>query len=426
MAAVPDSTLTRAALLLVGSLTIMSGATIAPALPAMQAHFSVMGVDGAGLLVRLVLTLPSLLVVIAAPLAGLIVDRGGRRRLLVAAMLLYALAGSSGLYLDSLGAILLGRALLGVAVAGVMTSATTLAADYYAGPARARFMGWQSAFMSLGGVVFLTGGGALAEVGWRLPFLVYLVALPLALLARRTLLEPARGPGSAASRASGAVARNAASAIRPAAADALPARTLASLYGMALLGMTAFYLIPSQIPFHLAALVDAGPTASGGAIATSTLASAATALAYGRIRARFAFPTILALSFTLVGLGLIAVSLSASYAAVLAGLAVCGLGMGTLTPNLNVWLASTVPAALRGRALGGLSAALFLGGFVSPLVSQPLADVIGLGATFGATGVVLVAGALTLLLASRIHSRGRRETPGTASAPNSLPAAGTS
>ena len=100
-----------------------------------------------------------------------------------------------------------------------------------------------------------------------------------------------------------------------------------------------------------------------------------------------------------------------------------GLGGLTLTPNLNVWLASTVPAALRGRALGGLSAALFLGGFVSPLVSQPLADVIGLGATFGATGVVLVAGALTLLLASRIHSRGRRAAPRTASVPHSLPAA---
>lgn len=68
-------------------------------------------------------------------------------------MVLYAITGSSGIYLESLGAILAGRALLGVAVAGVMTTATTLIADYYEGTVRAR-VSWQAAFMSFGGVVF--------------------------------------------------------------------------------------------------------------------------------------------------------------------------------------------------------------------------------------------------------------------------------
>ena len=189
----PGSTSTKATLLFASSLTVMSGATIAPALPAMQAHFA--DVENVGLLIRLVLTLPALPIVIGAPLAGYLGDRSGRTRLLVGAMVLYAVAGSSGLYLDSLGTILIGRALLGAAVAGVMTSATALVADYYTGADRARFMGWQAAFMNVGGVAFLTGGGALAEIGWRLPFLIYLVALPLALVARVSLPEPSRGDG---------------------------------------------------------------------------------------------------------------------------------------------------------------------------------------------------------------------------------------
>ena len=135
----PNRAVTRLTLLLASSLTVMSGATIAPALPAMQAHFA--GVENSDLLVRLVLTVPALAIVVGAPLAGVIGDLRGRARLLYMAILLYAAAGSSGLYLDSLGAILAGRVLLGAAVAGVLTSATALAADYYSGAERARFMG---------------------------------------------------------------------------------------------------------------------------------------------------------------------------------------------------------------------------------------------------------------------------------------------
>ena len=118
----------------------------APALPSINDHFS--EIEYSGLLVRLVLTLPALFIVLAGPLTGWFLDRKGRLRLLVPAMLLYAIAGSSGLYLDSIWAILAGRALLGVAVAGIMTSATTLIADYYKGPERAQLMGWQAAFTS--------------------------------------------------------------------------------------------------------------------------------------------------------------------------------------------------------------------------------------------------------------------------------------
>jgi hypothetical protein len=52
-----------------------------------------------------------------------------------------------------------------------VVTATALIADYYVGAARGQFLGLQAAFMALGGVVFLTFGGFLADVNWRLPFL---------------------------------------------------------------------------------------------------------------------------------------------------------------------------------------------------------------------------------------------------------------
>ena len=174
----PQSWATKMTLLLASSLTVMAGATVSPALPAMKQYFesAIADVDTRTTLVKLIITLPALFIVIGSPIAGLIVDRFGRKPLLLIATLLYGLAGSSGLYLDSLTAILAGRAVLGLAVAGVMVTATTLIADYYRGPARAAFMGLQAGFMGLGGVLFLTFGGILAQRNWRYPFVIYLFA----------------------------------------------------------------------------------------------------------------------------------------------------------------------------------------------------------------------------------------------------------
>ena len=83
-----NSFLTKSTLLLVSTLTVMAGATIAPSLPAMQEHFQ--SVNNAALWVRLVLTLPALFIVVGSLIAGIVVDRFGRKPLLLAATALYA------------------------------------------------------------------------------------------------------------------------------------------------------------------------------------------------------------------------------------------------------------------------------------------------------------------------------------------------
>ncbi|MBW4515852.1 MAG: MFS transporter [Timaviella obliquedivisa GSE-PSE-MK23-08B] len=155
----PDTFLVKITLLLVSALTVMAGATIAPALPAMRQYFS--EVANADYWVRLILTAPALFIAIGAPIAGTIIDRFGRKGLLATSVFLYGLAGSSGFLLNEIGLMLLGRVLLGLSVAGIMTTATTLIADYYRDAARAQFLGLQAAFMGFGGVIFLTLGALL-------------------------------------------------------------------------------------------------------------------------------------------------------------------------------------------------------------------------------------------------------------------------
>ncbi len=86
----PNSLSTKATLLLANTLTVMSGATIAPSLPAMQEHFS--GAGNVALWVRLVLTVPALFIVTGSPIAFLIAYRLGRKPLLAVSAALYGIA----------------------------------------------------------------------------------------------------------------------------------------------------------------------------------------------------------------------------------------------------------------------------------------------------------------------------------------------
>src|SRR3954469_4960505 len=88
------------ALLMAASLTTMANATISPALPGLERLFA--DDPNAAMMVRLLVPAPSLSVALCAPFAGLAADRYGRRRLLLAGVILFVIAGSAGLGLPDL------------------------------------------------------------------------------------------------------------------------------------------------------------------------------------------------------------------------------------------------------------------------------------------------------------------------------------
>jgi MFS family permease len=81
-------------LLLASSLTIMPVITISSALPQMAAAFS--NIKNSAFLVKLVLTIPALMIALFSPVTGRLIDRYGRLKILGFALVLCAVAGSAG------------------------------------------------------------------------------------------------------------------------------------------------------------------------------------------------------------------------------------------------------------------------------------------------------------------------------------------
>src|SRR5690606_16754846 len=143
-------------------------------------------------LVPMALTVPALCVALFAPLAGWLSDRVGRKKLLVASLLVYAGAGILPLMLAELSHIIASRIALGIAEAAIMTVATALVGDYFAGEQREKWIALQIAAGSIAAIVLIAVGGFLGETfGSRGPFLLYLLAIPIALAGASILFEPA-------------------------------------------------------------------------------------------------------------------------------------------------------------------------------------------------------------------------------------------
>ena len=335
------------ALLLAGScLAVLGAVLIAPVLPKMEDHFA--GVAGADVLVPIVLTIPALLVGLTAPFAGVVIDAIDRKRLLIAALVVYSFAGTMPLYLSSLGAIIASRAVVGLCEAAIMTCCTTLIGDYWSGPRRSRYLGLQTLVATIAATVFLALGGALGAAGWRTPFWVYLIALVLVVPMARLLWQPTSGP-------------------RPIKLPPIPWRQLLVPCLFTLVGGTVFYALVVQLSFVLDDLGVSSSAPIGGVSAAMSIATAAGSASFAKL-SRQRPRTLLPLAFGLAALGLVIVGLAGNVAVVTVGAMVTGAGTGLLLPVMLTWATNRLSFSSRGRGTGLWTGFLFVGEFASPLL----------------------------------------------------------
>ena len=162
-----------ATILSMSLLTVMAGAAIAPALGIIKAHFS----NAPAMLVQFIVSMPALLIIVTnlffLPLSRLLRTRA----IATTGLMLYVVAGAGCYFVDDICVLLLLRAVLGISVGLIMPLSTGLLAFYFPPEEQARLMGLSAAMNQMGGVVATLLAGLLATIEWNYAFLVYLLGL---------------------------------------------------------------------------------------------------------------------------------------------------------------------------------------------------------------------------------------------------------
>ena len=164
----------------VSALTSLPGLAISPILGDLSEIFK----SATELDIQMLTSLPSLLIIPFILLAGHLTNAVGYIRLLYTGLCLFLLCGILYFFCKSVTELVWVSAFLGIGAGIITPLSTSLVSRFFKGEQRTRQFGYCSAINNLALVVATAVTGYLAEVQWRLPFLVYLLPAVSLLLVR--------------------------------------------------------------------------------------------------------------------------------------------------------------------------------------------------------------------------------------------------
>lgn len=348
---------------------------LVPSLPAIASHFG--GSHGSAV-AEAVIAVPALMVLVGSPFVAGFAERYGLRRCLIVSLLLYSLAGSAGLVATGTLGLLASRMLLGLSGAGILTLSVAMIANYYAGSMRERLYGLGSCIAAIVCAVVSTAGGWLVDTaGWRAPFSFYFLGLAVtavaALMPKRSFIAPEKG--KIAQKSSASIAR------------------LWPFYAV-LTSLSVGLFVPYvDGPF----LLDEATHSAGllrGEIFSSMLALSAVSAAFFEVFAgRLGENRLLIIVALMLGSGEMMIARSHGIAALFCGFLTSGAASSLVMPTMTSIILQRVPLSGRSRAAGLIFSCVYLGQFLTPVVSSLLRTFLSRqGAVFsiGAALIVIV------------------------------------
>jgi MFS family permease len=290
--------------------------------------------------------------------SGRLPGRFGIRRVILGALLLFAVSAFSGMVLVHPIALAGSRFVLGMAAVCFSTAALALTTASFTGMARSKVFGQQQAFSQIANVCAVFIVGALAELlGWRGAFAL-LGAYALALFAIAVICV-----------------RGAASEVAAEDRSAASAEQLGRgfwIAGIVAIEMGILGFIPMiQLPFLIAN--DSPGSAARVSLATGGffVVAAVSAMYYGRMKAWLGGRRVFLAGIISTASGIALMGISHAFGVVFAGAMTAGLGVGFCNPYVFDYGVGIVPQSKQGQAAGLLFSLLFLGAAINPLAVAP-------------------------------------------------------
>lgn len=336
-----------------------------------------------------VYTAPAIVII---PVAGILADRYGRKPVLVSGLVLFGVAGMAVAFTTNFRVALTLRFVQGIGFGGTLPIIIASLGDIYTGTTEATAQGLRFTNSGLAATVFPIASGILVVSAWQYPFLLYGIALPVALLIHLELEEPATAnvPTGETSRVRGQV-RTLLDLTRQ-------RRVFALMFARGLPVVVWFSFITYNSLF-VVYLMDSTPTTAGALVAVGSFAYALAASQAGRLTAILESRLLLLMGAHLcLGVGFVLYLFATGVAIAGVGIVIVGIGFGLTLSLYRSIFTGLADESTRGSLVSLSESFGLLAATATPLAAGAA---IGLGTqSIGLTGSLQLMGIGAALFSS--------------------------
>lgn len=370
-------------LLLAGCLTTMTGGVVSPVLPEMVQDLK-FDPQWAGMLV----STHALAIAIFTPIMGILADRFGKLKVMIPALISYAIFGVLGAFIPNLAILLGTRALLGIASGGITAASIGFLSNMYEGEARSKILGIATSAMTTTSILVPLLGGWVGSTHWQHAFYLYGFGLPMAILAAWSLQ-------AFDSPATSAIGDTQGSQLL----QLVRKPGILKLYFLLAVAAMIVYSVVIYTPLYLKDAINAGPELNGLVLAVRGMGAAiASAVIANWLAKTLGARFTIALGFLLMAVTLVTIPLLHQLQLIMMAAIFFGAGFGIIPPNTYNALANLSPSELRTSVLAIGTGFNSLGQFLSPLLLGHVWQYAGLPMVFYVTAAIAVLTAFVSLI----------------------------
>jgi len=398
-----SSMLKLAALSGVPFIMVLGNSMLIPAFPIMERELNITQLQ-----VGLMITLFSIPAGLTIPILGFVSDKIGRKKVIVPALILYAIGGLiSGLAPLILNSpyymIIAGRIVQGIGAGGTGPIAMALVSDIFQGNERSKALGIIEAANGLGKIISPIVGALIAMIIWYALFYVYaFLAIPTAIAVWLAIKEP---PIKNKDRSAKDYIGNITNIFKQ------KGKTLAGCYAAGSVVLLVLFGVLSFLSDVLEEEYGLKGVTKGFALAGPVLAMSATAYFSGKFLQshRNLMKESIVTGLVISTAALAVIALIKNDIVFFTGLFFNGVGAGLVLPAVNTLVTSSAPVEERGGITALYGSVRFFGVAAGPPLFSMLIEVSRL-VMFGAgSALVAVSAGMAVFLVSEQEIFGKKQ-----------------
>ena len=374
-------------IIIVTMVTMMGGSVISPALPVIQQAF-IIETSKIGLL----MTAFSLPGIISIPIAGIMTDRFGRQKVIVPMLLLYSIAGSLCFFAPNFEVLLLLRFLSGLGAGALATLSLILIGDLFNDKEQKEALGYRTSFGYFSNGILPIFGGFLAVISWNYPFLLFLLGIPISLMAMAVLVNEKIDNQSTIKEYLIEVRRGLSSV-----------RTASLLTIAPTLMMINQGILATFLPIYIGSKFGVSASIIGIIISTRVIAGSLIAFFMGKLTEIVKEEWLLISSMIVLAITIIFIPFVTSVWFMIGPVMFMGFALGVSFPAFQSLLISEAPKELRAGVMSANGVTNRMGQAAGPIIAGALYATGGFKAVFFGASLFLLAMIIFLTINFRNH-----------------------